>query len=341
MIYIYKGDMKMKKLFFIVTIMVLATTMVFAQGQADQTKTIKLGHIRDTEHPTHKGALLFAELVEEKTDGRIKVNVYPNSQLGGIQEMFAQIKTGDLEMAYGGINTLAFIDGGEAFEITAIPFLYRDYEHMRTALLSDDFKPVIEEAEKATGLKILNITGDTAPRGLTANRKILTPADFKGLKIRTAASDVVLRVMKKLGALPQQIPLADLYVSLKTGVVDAQENGAITVANTSLFEVQKFYMKTDYIRDIETFYVNPSFYNSLSEADQNALLEASEEAGALVTKLTNEQLETAYDKLAQNMTVVTEPELRLDLIREALEGVFDDWDGDKWPAGMLDKFRNM
>ena len=128
-------------------------------------------------------------------------------------------------------------------------------------------------------MKMLNITGDTAPRGLTANRKILSPADFKGLKIRTAASEVVLRVMKKFGALPQQIPFADLYVSLKTGVVDAQENGAITVANTSMFEVQKFYMRTDYIRDIETFYVNPRMYDALTAADQKILKDASEEAG--------------------------------------------------------------
>lgn len=331
----------MKKVLLALLFVALATTLVFAQGQTDRARTIKLGHIRDTEHPTHKGALLFAELVEEKTDGRFTVNVYPNSQLGGIQEMFVQMKTGDLEIAYGGINTLAFIDGGEAFEITAIPFLYRDYEHMRAALLSDDFKPIVAEAEQATGVKILNIAGDTAPRGLTANKKILTPADFRGLKIRTAASEVVLRVMQRLGALPQQIPLADLYVSLRTGVVDAQENGAITVANTSMYEVQDYYMQTDYIRDIETFYVSPAFYNSLSDADKQAIYDASEEAGALVTELTNEQLDAAYEKLAENMTVVTEPELRLDLIREALEGVFADWDGDKWPAGLLDKVRSM
>lgn len=331
----------MKRLLLVICMVAIALTMVFAQAQAEKAMTIKLGHIRDAEHPTHMGALLFADLVKEKSDGRITVNVFPNSQLGGIQEMFAQMKTGDLELVYGGINTLAFIKGGEAYEITAIPFLYRDYEHMRKAMLSDAFKPIMVEAEKATGVKILNITGDTAPRGLTANKKILSPADFKGLKIRTAASEVVLRVMKKLGALPQQVPLADLYVSLKTGVVDAQENGAITVANTSMFEVQKFYMKTDYIRDIETFYMSPSFYNSLSEADRQILLDASEEAGKLVTQLTAEQLDTAYDKLAAHMTVVAEPELRLGEIRSALEGVFDDWEGVKWPAGLLEKIRNM
>ena len=107
--------------------------LVFSGGQSE-VRTIKLGHIRDEAHPTHKGALKFAELVFQGTDGRIKIEVFPNSQLGGIQEMFTQIQTGDLEMVYGGINTLGFIDGGDAFEITAIPFLYRDYEHMRNAL---------------------------------------------------------------------------------------------------------------------------------------------------------------------------------------------------------------
>jgi tripartite ATP-independent transporter DctP family solute receptor len=331
----------MKKILLIILMVALVATTAFGQAQGERPMTIKLGHIRDAEHPTHKGALLFADLVKERTNGRITVNVYPNSQLGGIDEMFAQMKTGDLEITYGGINTLAFIKGGEAFEITAIPFLYRDYEHMRKVMLSDEFKPLVEGAEKATGVKILNITGDTAPRGLSANRKITRPSDFRGLKIRTAASEVVLRVMQRLGALPQQVPLADLYVSLKTGVVDAQENGAITVANTSMYEVQKFYMKTDYIRDIETFYASPAFWNKLSSEDQKIILDATEEAGLLVTKLTNEQLSTAYEELAKHMTVVTEPELRLSEIREALEGEFNDWEGVKWPTGLLEKIKNM
>ncbi|MDY4609749.1 MAG: TRAP transporter substrate-binding protein [Sphaerochaetaceae bacterium] len=332
----------MKKVFVMLMVAVLCCSTAFAQGgQEKKTMTLKLGHIRDTEHPTHKGAELFAKLVEERTDGRIKVNVYANSQLGGIQEMFTQIKSGDLDMVYGGINTLAFISGGEALEITAIPFLYRNYDHMRTCLLSDEFASALAGAEKATGLKILNITGDTAPRGLTANKKITVPGDFKGLKIRTAASDTVVRTMQKLGALPQQIALADLWMALKTNVVDAQENGAITVMNNSFFEVQSYYMQTDYIRDIECFYISPVLYNKLSDADQATIYEASEEAGKLVTELTHQQLDTVYDTLGEHMTVVTEPELRLDLFRQELDGLFNDWDGVRWPKGMLEIFKNM
>lgn len=331
-----------KRIVLILMVSFVLIVSVFAGGARDSgTMTLKLGHIRDTNHPTHKGAELFAQLVEERTNGRITVNVYPNSQLGGIEEMFAQIKTGDLDMVYGGINTLAFISGGEALEITAIPFLFRDYEHMRKCLLSPEFAPALEEAQENTGLKILNITGDTAPRGLTANKKITVPDDFKGIKIRTAASDTVIRTMEKLGALPQQVALADLWMALKTNVVDAQENGAITVENNSLFEVKSYYMKTDYIRDIECFYMSPSLYERLSEEDRQILYEASEEAGALVTQLNEEQLDGVYDRLSEHMTIVEEPELRLDLFRETLDGLFNDWDGVRWPAGMLETFTNM
>lgn len=313
------------------------TALTFALAQT----TLKVGHIRDTNHPTHQGALHFAELVEEATDGRVEVNVFPDSQLGGIQEMFAQVQTGDLEMVYGGINTLAFIDGGEAFDITAIPFLYRSYEHMREAVLSDFFEPILAEAEERTGIHVINIAGDTAPRGLSAAKPIRVPEDFEGLTIRTAASEVVLRAMERLGALPQQIPFSDLYVALRTGVVDAQENGAIVVVNNSLYEVQPYYMKTDYIRDIETFYVNPDVWASLSDEDQQAIYEATEEAGALVTELTQEQLAEAYEVLEAEITVIEPPELELDAIREALEGTFSDWDGTRWPEGTLDRIRGL
>jgi len=330
----------MKKALLYVILSFFVVGFAFSGGQTE-IQTIKLGHIRDEAHPTHKGALEFAKLVEQRTDGRIKIEVFPNSQLGGIQEMFTQIQTGDLEMVYGGINTLGFIDGGDAFEITAIPFLYRDYEHMRNSLKADFFKPVLEDAERKTGIKVLNIAGDTAPRGLSANRPIRKPEDFRGLKIRTAASEVVLRVMKKLGALPQQIPFAELYVALKTGVVDAQENGAIVVKNNSLYEVQDYYMKTDYIRDVETFYINPEFWNSLSAEDQQILMEASEEAGALVTELTQEQLQEAYEFLDSKITVIRPPELDLEAIRKVLEGTFSDWEGVKWPKGLLAKIRGL
>lgn len=321
---------------FLVTL--LAASSVFSAGQ-EKKMVLRLGHIRETTHPTHLAALKFKELVEQKSEGRIEVKVYPNSQLGDPKEMFVKMQTGDLEMVYGGINTFAWIKGGEAFEITAIPFIYRDYEHMRKSLLSDFFQPIIEKAEKETMIKLININGDTAPRGLTTkDRPVRNADDFKGIKIRTAASPTVLAAMNALGALPQQIPFAELYMALKTGVVDAQENGALVVLSKSLYEVQNYYMKTDYIRDIETFYTGMDTWNKLSKENQELIYQATEEAGDYETKLTQEQLNTAYDTLKEKMTVII-PDC--DSIREKLVGVFDEWEGVKWPKGLLEKISNV
>jgi tripartite ATP-independent transporter DctP family solute receptor len=325
----------MKRLSALLVITALAGSLLFAQGKT----VIRLGHIRDTNHPSHEAALKFKALVETGSGGRFEVKVYPNSQLGDPKQMFALMQTGDLEMVYGGINTYAWIKGGEAYEITSIPFLFKDYDHMRRSLMADFFKPIQEKAEKDTLIKIVAISGDTAPRGLTTrDRPVVKAEDFKGLKIRTAASPTVLRTMQALGAMPQQIPLADLYMALKTGVVDAQENGAIAVNSNSFFEVQKYYTKTDYIRDIETFYIPVEFWNRLSAADRSLVSKAAEEAGALETSLTQKQLGEVYDKLKAKMTVLNAD---LPSIQAKLVGVFDDYEGTKWPKGLLAKIKGI
>jgi len=325
----------MKKLTALLLLALMAVSLVAAQGKL----VIRLGHIRDTNHPSHMAALKFKELVEAGSQGRIEVKVFPNSQLGDPKQMFVLMQTGDLEMVYGGINTFAWIKGGEPYEITATPFLFKDYDHMRRSMQADFFKPIQEKAEKSTGIKIVNINGDTAPRGLsTRDRPVVKAEDFKGLKVRTAASPTVLRAMQALGALPQQIAFSELYMALKTGVVDAQENGAIVVASSSLYEVQKYYTKTDYIRDIETFYMAADKWNKLSAADKDLILKATEIAGNLETALTQKQLTDVYDFLKTKMTVL---EADLPSIQAKLQGVYDDYEGSKWPAGLLAKIKSI
>jgi tripartite ATP-independent transporter DctP family solute receptor len=303
-------------------------------------KTFKLGTIFPEDQPDSRGAVLFKQLVEEATGGDIKINVFPNSQLGGPKEMFSQMQLGALEMGYWGINTLAWIKGGEPFEITAIPFLYKSYAAMRCVLTSGTFEPIMAATEKTTGIKVVNIHGDTPPRGLTTgNRPVWSAADFKGLKIRTAASPTVIAAMEKLGALPQQIPFSDLYLALRTGVVDAQENGSITVKNTSLFEVQGYYMKTDYIRDIATFYVAMPVWNGLSERERKIIREASEKAGDFVTSQVRREIDASVSFLSTRMKVIIP---NTESIRNALDGVFEPlFEGKKWPKGLLAKVREL
>ena len=322
-------------------VLVVAALWGLAAQPTEAAKmTMKLGHIRADTSPTHKAAVKFAELVGQKTNGDVEIKVFPNSQLGGILDMFTGMKAGSLEMAYGGINTYGFIKGGEIFQITAVPFLYRDYDHMRTVLNSPLFQPHLDAAEKATGVKVIAINGDTAPRELTTRDKpVRTAADFKGLKIRIAESAMVRAAMQKLGANPQVIPFADLYMALKQGVVDAQENGVIPIKNMSFYEVQKYFMPTHYIRDVETFFISAEKWKELDPARQKAIREAAEEAGNLETALTKQELDEATKFLATKMTIV-EPDLGS--IRAALAGVYEEhFEGKLWPKGLLQQVRDF
>ena len=150
---------------------------------------------------------------------------------------------------------------------------------------------------------------------------------------------MVRAAMQRLGANPQVIPFADLYVALKQGVVDAQENGVIPIRNMSFYEVQKYLTLTHYIRDVETFYISAERWKALTPAEQQAVFDASEEAGNLETQLTQQEIEEATKFLATRMTII-EPDLAS--IRKALEGVYEEqFEGKLWPKGLLQLTRDF
>lgn len=330
----------MRKLLIVAVLVTAVIGLAFAGGGGENV-VIRLGHIRDTNNPTHLAALRFQELVQKNSNGRITVKVFPNSQLGTPNEMFAQMQSGDLEMVYGGIQTFTFIKGGELFEITAMPFLFTTYENIRKVLNSDFLKPHIEKVEAATKIKIVNMNGMKDPRGLTTKGiPVRSVADLKGLKIRVAQSELNLKVWKALGALPQVIPYSDLYMALKTGMVDAQENGSVTVKSASFFEVQDYYIKTDYSRDVETFYAGLDFWNNLSKADQKLIWNATEQAGNYETELMEKQLAEVYAFLKTKMTVIENPDVAS--MAKAIEdaGIFAER-AKAWPPGTLEYIRSV
>ncbi|MGA2975484.1 MAG: TRAP transporter substrate-binding protein [Spirochaetia bacterium] len=327
----------MRKLMVSLFLVVAVAGLAFSQGKL----VIRLGHIRDTNNPTHLAALRFQDLVQKNSDGRITVKVFPNSQLGTPNEMFAQMQSGDLEMVYGGIQTFTFIKGGELFEITAMPFLFSSYDQERKVLNSDFLKPYIAKVENQTKIKVVNMNGEKDPRGLTTKgRPVYTLADLKGLKIRVAQSELNLKVWKALGTMPQVIAYSDLYMALKTGMVDAQENGSVTVQSASFYEVQDYYIKTDYSRDCETFYAGLDFWNKLSKADQDLIYQATEQAGNYETELMEKQLADVYAFLKTKMTVIEHPDVAS--MQKAIDdaGIFTERAAN-WPPGMLNYIKSV
>lgn len=301
--------------------------------------TLRLATIRADDDPTTIGAHAFAEGVAEATDGQVSVDVFPNSQLGDANDLFAGMASGqEVDMFVNGISLYPSLDGAEAFAVLSVPFLWDSYDQMREVLASDTYQQLIDEAAETTGVRIAATAGDAEPRALSANRAVETADDMQGLDLRIAEAPMPQEFARALGAKPQVVPFADLYLGLQQGVVDAQENGAITMVNQSLMEVQSHFMPTDYIRDVQAWYVSDASWGALCEEHRAAIETEAEAAGEVITSEVADQMDDAMATLEENLEIV---DVDVDSFRTALDGVFERFDGDMWPEGLLEETREL
>ncbi len=306
--------------------------------QTCSPKTMRVAMIRTATDPGTIAAQAMAERVKERTDGALDIQIFPDSQLGNMNDVYAGVAAGEIDMYYETISTYSTLAGAQAFTALTVPFLWDSYEQFKAVLDSEEFAKLFEEAAQATGVRVINASGDNEPRALSANKEIVKPEDMKGLKIRIADAPIPQKFAQAMEAQPQVIPLADLYMSLRQGVVDAQETGSVSVMNNSLYEVQEYYMPTDYIRDVRAWYINDKLWQSTCAEHQQIMLEEMELVGEEVTSKMDATIAEAMAVIEEHMTVV---DVDREAFRAALDGRFKEFDGELWPEGTLDLVQEL
>ena len=252
----------MKKVVVLVLAVLLVGSFLFAAGQSetgtDKVYTLKVGHASTTEATRHKALLTFKDYVEKESNGRLVIEIYPAGTLGNENDMIEAMKLGTLEMFVGGV----FASQSPMLEIYLMPFFFPTQADLMKVSHSDLGKRIMKSAENY-GIKMLAI-GDGGSRQFTNNvRPIKSPADMKGLKIRTPPIESIIKSMEALGANPVSIPYGDTYMALKTNVADGQENPLANIGDMKFFEVQKYMTMIDYQFHPEPIDMNLDLWNSL------------------------------------------------------------------------------
>ena len=200
------------------------------------------------------------------------------------------------------------------------------------------FRDMLAPVERDAGFKYVGYVSDRTPRQLTtANRKVLTPADMKGLKIRVPETPTILETMKAWGASPTPIPAAELYLAMKQGLVDGQDNGFDAIAGAKYYEVQKYAMRLDYIQSGLMVLIAADKWSRLSPAQQKAMIDAAAETEKWASKTTWEAAERSLDTLRKNGMEIVEPDLAA--FKKVAEDVNRKFEGDLWQAGTLQKIQ--
>lgn len=270
---------------------------------ANAQTTLRFGYEAPRSDTQHSAAKRFNELLNTKTQGEIKLSLFPDSTLGNAQTMIGAVRGGtiDLEMS-GSPNFSGLVP---QLNVIDIPFIFKNREHAYAVLDGEIGQNLLQQLE-AQGLKGLAFW-DVGFRSFTNSKHpINTPDDIKGLKVRTNQNPMYIQAFSLLGANPVPMPLSELYTALETRAVDAQEHPIGIFWSAKLYEVQKYLSLTNHGYTPLIVVMNKAKFDALSPQLQQALVESAKEAGQYQRQLNLENEKGIIEKLQKTGVEVIE-----------------------------------
>lgn len=261
-------------------------------GHAVAADTLRLAHASSSESLINQAMTRFGEQVEHATHGQLRVQVYPDGQLGDEAPIVDSVGAGAIDIGLGGA-----VDGIEPkLNALSLPFLFKDAAAVHAYLDSPAGQALLGLGE-AHGFKMLGALDSGFRQFANSKHPVAKPADLAGLKIRTPPNPVILATIKQLGALGQSIPFGEVYTSLQSGVVDGVEPELRDFNDQKWYEVAKFVSMANYIWSANFWFINKDKYDALPAEERQAL----DAAAADTTVWYRAQLDSVYNQIEASM----------------------------------------
>jgi len=265
--------------------------------------TLKFAAQNQKGHPQVQGMEKFADLVKEKSGGKITIKLFPGGTLGGDVQTLSALQGGTVEMSVMNAGLMSGVS--KDFSLVDLPFLFQTPEQA-DAVMDGPFGTKLAEALPAKGIVSLGYW-ELGFRNLTNNRHPVTKADdIAGLKIRVLQSPVFIDLFTALGANPVPMPYPELYTALETGTVDGQENPFSNVVSAKMYEVQKHLAVTRHIYNPQIVIISKKAWDKLNEEERKVIQDAATEARDFQRKVSRAQSDEALAELKQHGMQVTE-----------------------------------
>lgn len=330
-----KRKLLLVSLFFVLAMSMVLTACGGAQEKESkvsgdtETETsepivIKFTHVVDERSPKGKAANLFRDLVAERLDGKVKVEVYPNSQLYDDLAGLEALQAGNIQMMAPSNSKMIGLD--PAFQIFMIPFLFQDNETVLEFSTSEKGQELYSNVEKFN-VKVLTTWLGGFMQMSNDVRAIETPEDMKGIKFRVMSGGILADQYEALGAGATVIPFSETYVALQQGTVDGQENPYNNIETQKFYEVQKYVTETRHAPATYPLIVNADFWNGLPDDIRTELNKIVEEVTLKevewTDELNQESLQIIKDAGTTEINVLTDEQRQV--FKEALQPVYDEY----------------
>jgi len=280
--------------FKIVLVVLTLILVLFMVGivNAQEKVVLEFAHMLPAQHVFHETLLRVDEKLQTVTDGRISLKIYPNGTYGGQLNTTDAVRMGSLDMTEFSV----FVDYYKPISVLYGPYLFRSYDHWSKFLKSDICSELEEAQADAAGVKCIGIY-TSGFRNLLSKKAGTTPEEFKGMKMRVVDQPPYPEAATVLNTIGTPMSISEVYMALKTGVVDATENPLVQLYSTKFYEVAKNLILTEHMIAVSQVIMSLDKWNSLTVKDQELIQSAFDEA--LVWNL--EQIKTKKEEFIKLM----------------------------------------
>ena len=256
--------------------MILCGLIMVSCIKTEGEKIIRVAYVSGPTELQHKSAEQFAKYVAESSDGRLRVKLYPSGQLGNEREIIEGMKLRSVDMVITGAAIIGWY--APEYGVIEAPFVWRDYNHVETVWNGEIGEALRAEMRKKASINMLHLWY-RGPRYLTTTDKpVHRPEDLSGMKLRVPELEVYIKSWQTFGANVTPLPFNDMFMALKLGVVEGQENPLATIYGNNLHEVQKYIMETRHLIGFYILSSGPYFDKKYTPEEQNLILKAATQA---------------------------------------------------------------
>lgn len=332
-----------RSVLFLCFLLLFFTAQVFAGGSKESANapaqpkkiTINVASTFPPNSPQDQGLTKFKQLVEQRTNGRMEVLVHPSNAMGDERQTFEMLSAGSVEFGAIGSNDISTFY--PRYAVADTPYLFDSLEKF-WKYWDGPGKELDQLIEKERNVRTMGVILRGA-RYLTANKPVKTVADVKGLKIRLPPVKAYQKVWEAYGALPATIAFGEVYMALKTGTVDAQENPPETILNYKFFEAQKYLMATEHVFAVARYQMSMKWFNSLNKEDQALITKAMDESVSFSNELTKNGDANFVKQLVEKGMILVEVDKKA--FKEAAMPIIDALAASDWDAAFYAKVKGL
>ena len=326
---------KFKKVNFLNIFFFLILILILGCANENPVRIIRLAHGLDTSHSVHKAMLKADTILNILSEGKMKIKIYPNQQLGSERECLELLQIGSLDMTK--VSGAVLENFAPKLKIFGLPFLFKDKTHLFKVLDGPIGKELLQESEKYW-LKGIGFYDSGSRSFYTKNKPIEKPIDLKGLKIRVQESVSAFQMVEQLGASPTPISWGELYTALQQGVVDGAENNPPSFYLSKHYEVCKYYSINEHTSIPDVLIVSTHFWNRLSDKEKEWLQKSIDQSIPFQRKLWIKSEKKSLEAVIKAGVKVIYP--NKNKFQEATKAMYLNFKKDKSMSNLIDRIIN-